>query len=193
MAYTGAITDIGSTLVNLLTSPPAPQTGVSTPDVGLYSPGDVSDPLMPNIGLFLYYMNEDPSYVNQEFKREGDSSLRNQGVALELFYLVVAHSTNNRPNDRAMEEHGWLGQVMQLFHDNTVIDESLLPDSLANKGLKIKITLNPVPLDDLTKIWQALQVRPFKLSVCYRVGPVFIESDNVKTISRVKSATMGQE
>ncbi len=190
MAYTNAISDIGATLVSLL-SQSMPELG--TEDIGLYTPAIFPDTTLPKLSLFLYGLNEDPNYVNREYKKADDTSLQDPGLALELFYMLIPNSPAIKSSDRALEEHKWLGHAMQVLRRNTVLVDPVLQGGLANKGLQIKITLNPVPLDDLTKIWQALQTRPFKLSICYRVGPVFIESDTIIPVSRVMQAITGQQ
>lgn len=187
--YTNAISDIGATLVNLLSQF---MTGFNQGDIGLYTPSLIPVTTLPKLSLFLYFLTEDPSYKNRDYQSINNSELQDPGLALELFYMLVANSTA-MPSDRALEEHKWLGLAMQIFHNNTILTDPVLQGGLANKGLQIKVTLNLLPLDDLTKIWQALQMPPFKLSVCYRVAPIFIESDATITISRITQATMGQQ
>jgi hypothetical protein len=185
-AYTDAIADTGATMVYILSKS---MTELSTGDVALYSPGEVTDMSLPKLSLFLYHLSEDPSYVNRDYQKIGATGMQAPGMALELFYMMVPNSSGTT---RARDEHAWLGHAMQILRDNPVLTDPVLQNGLAGKDLSIKITHNPVPLDDLTKIWQALQTRPFKLSVCYRVGPVFIESETVKTVVRAVTAIIGQ-
>jgi Pvc16 N-terminal domain len=184
--YTDAIADTGATLVFLLGKA---MTELVTGEIALYSPGDGTDVSLPKLSLFLYHLGEDPSYVNRDYQKSGQTSLKDPGMALELFYMLVPNSSGAT---RARDEHAWLGHAMQVLHDNPVLTDPVLQNGLAGKDLTIKITHNPVPLDDLTKIWQALQTRPFKLSVCYRVGPVFIESGNETHVTRIAKAILGQ-
>jgi hypothetical protein len=177
--YTKAIFETCNSIVTLLVS--RMQSGLKASDICLFSPGIHSDEPMPNLGLFLYQLREDPNYVNSS-----DSQ-----CALELFMMLIPNSTNTGMN-RAMDEHKWLGDAMNVLHENPVLKVPELQGELINKNYQIRITHNPVSLDDLTKIWQSLQPRPFKLSVCYRVGPVFIESEPKEPAVAVRTVILGQ-
>jgi hypothetical protein len=178
--YTEVIFQTGNSLKMLLANNNSYR--LTENDIILFSPGDPSEPL-PKLSLFLYQLREDPNYVNASLN----------GIALELFYMLIPNSTSTDIKSRAQEEHKWIGAAMNILHVNAILPAAALQGELAYKDYQIKITLNPVTLDDLTKIWQSLQPRPFKLSVCYRVGPVFIESEPEVSAAAVKTIILGQQ
>lgn len=184
-----SIADTGLSLVNLLLSS---SSSFSPGDIGLYSPGDIPETSLPKLTLFLYHISQDPSYVNQEMTRTDITTMRDPGMALELYYMIIPNSSSPAtPADRALEEHKFIEHAIRSFRKHPLLKDPLLAGGLAGKGYEIRITFNPVQLNDLTNIWQAFQSRPMKLSVCYRVGPVFVEMDETITLSRVKSVQLG--
>jgi hypothetical protein len=78
-----------------------------------------------------------------------------------------------------------LGSAMRVFHDHSVIDErkvkiknsggQILDESLRGQVELIKLRLEPISLEDLSKIWTAL-TSPYRLSAAYAVSVVQIES-----------------
>jgi hypothetical protein len=74
---------------------------------------------------------------------------------------------------------------MQIFHDNPVIPDKYFPTNGSLKAIdEIKILLYPLSLDDLTKIWNAFQEAPYRLSVGYMVTPVLIDSTKEAAIAQ---------
>ena len=50
----------------------------------------------------------------------------------------------------------------------------------------MKLILNPLSMDELNKIWNVMsKSKPYKLSVCYEVTPVRIESMRKREVKRV--------
>jgi Pvc16 N-terminal domain len=73
---------------------------------------------------------------------------------------------------------------MRIFYDNSIIRDAQLPESLRPIVDQLAIVLVPLELEDLTRIWNALQT-PYRLSVVYEVRIVLIESTITTTPSRV--------
>jgi hypothetical protein len=64
---------------------------------------------------------------------------------------------------------------MQILYDNALVAESKMTETLRLATDKLAIVLLSTKLEELTRIWNALQT-PYRLSVCYEVRVVPIES-----------------
>lgn len=191
-AYTDAIADIGETLISLL------QEGLSKAPfhlpkskIVLFSPGEIKaaeDP--PRLCLFLYHVAENPHLKNRGMERITDERSKYPSLYLDLHYMLIPYESSNITDktDKTVEEHRVLGRSMQTFHDNAILRDPVLKGGLAGKGLEIKLTQNPVSLDEMVKLWQAFQTKPYKPSVCYLVTPVAVESNLEKYTKRVSEA-----
>ncbi len=187
-AYANAIADIGETLISLL------QEGLSEEvqdknSIILYSPGEILVGNAPSIRLclFLYQVFENSLMKNREMERINEEKLRYPGLILDLHYMMIPYESTQEPNltDRTVSDHRVLGRAMQIFHDNAVLRDPVLKGGLAGSGQEFRLVLNPVPIDEMTKIWQAFQTKPFRPAVCYTVTPVVIESAREQYSKRV--------
>lgn len=112
-------------------------------------------------------------------------------LALDLHYLLTAYSPQ--------ELHGeiLLGYAMEMFHEMPVlardmvraalvggVNGSILPPAfhnsdpaqLADQLELIKITQQPLSMDDMSKLWTAFQTN-YRTTVAYTVSVVLIERD----------------
>jgi len=65
------------------------------------------------------------------------------------------------------------------------MEKSQLPAPLRLIIEQLSISLCPLKLEELTRIWNALQT-PYRLSVAYEVKILLVESEKQRRISRVK-------
>ncbi len=183
-AYT-SIGDVCETLKKLLEDDP--WTGISPkPEISLKSPKEMNnDGGNPNkVSLFLYQISENIFLKNNEMQRINDKKLSFPPLFLELFFLITPYS-----NDPVQEKF-ILGKVMQILFDCPFLGGTRLQGSLSETGDEIRVLLNPLSLDDLTKLWSSFQDVPFRLSTCYMVTPVKIESSRELNTQRVVSKEM---
>jgi hypothetical protein len=81
-------------------------------------------------------------------------------------------------------DHIILGKVMQIFHDNSVLRGSALHENLV--GEELRLILSTLSMEELNKIWSILsKTKTYKLSVCYEVTPVAIDSMRERELTRV--------
>jgi hypothetical protein len=178
------ISDVSDTLTKLLwehmRQDPAiyPAIVDSEEDIILAAPRD-EEP--GKFSLFLYEIIENPYLKNQEVQSQGPDVLESIPLPLDLFYLATP-KTEDRKKD-----HVLMGKAMQVFHDNAVLKGSILQGSLAGGGEVLRIVLHHVPFDKMFQLWQGFSEKEFKLSVCYRVTPVKIDSTRETEISRIIS------
>jgi hypothetical protein len=146
------------------------------PTVEFKSPTE-GDDNTNTIYFFLYQITENNYLKNEEMQRIDHNHLQRPPMALDLFYLITPFGG---------KKNTLLGKVMQILQDNVIIYGKDL-----EKDEDIRILLNPVSLDDLTKIWSAFKDKPFRLSVSYTITPVRIDSTIKFGVQRVVSKEMG--
>jgi Pvc16 N-terminal domain len=185
-----AVGAVSSTLKQLLTSRIDTPPGVVGPipiTVGLppEEPEVVEGPL---VNLFLYRVCENAALQSQELPGHGErGSFGHPPLALDLHYLVTTYGTTKNPEgSKFVDEivaHWLLGSAMRILHDFAIITPELensegaqiLDHALISAAELIKLSLQPVSLEDLSKVWTALS-RPFRASAAYEVTVVQIEA-----------------
>lgn len=135
----------------------------------------------PFLNLFLYRVTEHPQL------RDGDLNERpgqvpqhtHPALSLDLHYLLTAAGSSNGED---LAAHRALGDAMLVLHNNSIIsrDNPSLDARLADGVELIRIILEPVSLDDLSKLWTAATA-PFRVSVGYQVTMVMLESAPQRT------------
>ncbi len=181
------IADVGETLITLLRENlkdliPNPN------EIVLISPGEIESNDTVRLSLFLYQVLENIHLKNQEMEKINSARLRYPPLTLDLYYMLTAYPSSIQDRtERTKDEHMILGRAMQVFNDNSILLGSALKGNLGATGDELHITLNPTSLDDITKIWNTFQGKPFRLSVCYLVTPVNIDSTREMGVQRVVS------
>ena len=153
----------------------------------------------PRVNLYLVQVMENAALKNQEIPGQGHpASYGNPPLSLDLRYLMTTHSDPDTNPDADLDCQALLGDAMRVLHDHPIVTDRLeitrsaagtLGDPILDLGLlrefeKVRICLEPEPLDEITKIWSALPAANFRRSVLYRVSVVQIESNNVRRIAR---------
>jgi hypothetical protein len=163
---------------------------VSTPQ-----PEDDAQAAEPTrVNLFLYRATENDALKNQMIPGQGHpSEYGHPPLSLVLHYMLTAYgATDDAGQVNETRAHFLLGSAMRVLHDYPVITDSLttinsppiqiLHASLRGEFEHIKICLDPISLEDLSKVWTAL-TRPYRLSAAYTVSVVQIESRRIKTLA----------
>lgn len=170
------IKDVSQTLLDLLKT--------NLPDVAI----DLLSPKHPGanrLTLFLYKVLENPDFKNAPnptltTTNDGKLVETRAPLTLDLYYLLTAHSGEAS----LIQAHKALSRAMRVFYDNGVLQGSLLRADDPSKGLTadatLRITLNPMSMEDMTRIWSVFPDKPYEISVAYLVTPVAIESTRVQ-------------
>jgi len=180
-----AIADIDNALVTLLRNNLVPETVANPALIDLCLPFDKGDVAL---GLYLYDVKESEGIRLTE-KINVDSSVQMYPpIMLTLYYMLTAYSTSDI-KFRAADDHRLLGRAMQTFYDNAVI--KLADFGIQNRSVitDVRVEMLNMELEDKMKIW-AFPNMPYRLSVCYKVGPVEIESLRTRTVRRVVDMQM---
>lgn len=152
------------------------------------------------VNLFLYRVTENGYLQNQEIPgRGGSSGFGHPPLSLNLHYLVTAYGTTEVPvglstlfDDSVAQLV--LGSAMRVLHDVPVVTDGImtqrapsgvpvLHESLREEFEQVKISLEPLTLEDVSKVWTALALK-FRLSAAYVVNVVQIESRRARGFPR---------
>jgi hypothetical protein len=176
MSNSLAIAAVTTTLRNLLTRKLGSDLGSGSVTTRPLDKARESDD--PNqINLFLYHLAPDPAWRNRELPNRTRPGETGQApLPLKLYYLLTAYG---RANEDTLG-HRILGRAMQVLHDNAVLNpadiRAALPDSdLQNQVERIRLSLQPVSLDEMSKLWSSFQTQ-YRISAAYEVSVVLIES-----------------
>ena len=178
MADYSLVADTGLSLIKMLRAGLVPDLVSHEGGVGLAHPQDKGD---MNLSLYLYDIKENMDMRSNDMIDQGDR-LRYPPMALDLFYLITAHSSSDVLT-RAIDEQRIIGKTMQLLHDHNILQDDDLVGALKGSGDSIRIVREELPLDTLMGLFPN---GPYKLSLGCRVGPVFLESTRTKPVSRVR-------
>jgi hypothetical protein len=187
MAGNTALKDVGETLISLLRDK---MKDLPEDSIELCSPGEIKKEI--RISLFLYKIIDNIHLKNQEMQQTGSNSFRFPPLSLDLYYMLTSHPSQEN-TEKTLEAHLLLGRAMQVFYDNTVLSGSALKGSLATGNEELRIILDNISIDDITKIWSTFQGKPYKPSACYLVSPVMIDSTRNMNIQRVISKNTGYD
>ena len=134
--------------------------------------------------IFLFEVGEDPSARNQPRIRGisgPNTTLTKPPLALVLRYLLTAWG-----GDR-VTEHRLLGRAMQVLYDGALISgPELQGASLRGSNETLKVTLAPLSLENLTRVWWSVQ-RPYRLSLSYEVRVVNLDSETTERRTPVRT------
>lgn len=148
------------------------------------------------VNLYLFQVSENGFLKNQEIPGRGDlSGYGHPPLSLDMHYLLTAYGESPTSLDGDLQAQQSLGDAMRVLHDFAIVTPSLhedddvtkppiLDSSLLGEFEQIKVTLDPMKLEDLSKIWMALPQANFRRSVVYQVSVVQIESRLLRRVSR---------
>jgi hypothetical protein len=170
MSTATAIGMVSQSLQNLLEGEmsvnPTPGVTILAPDE---SGGD------NRINLFLYKVQENPVLKNMDWqvKPGSPNQLAPPPLSLNLFYLMTAYNKND-PRSGNSQAHEILGDAMRVFYEYPIVPGEYLPGMLRDSREQVKIMLNTLDLEELSKVW-ATFTKAFRLSVLYEVSVVQLD------------------
>jgi hypothetical protein len=190
-----ALAAVSVTLKNLLLDrmedlPATPVTvTLAPPDV------TISGVSGPRLNLYLFQITENASLKNQEISGQGNPGAYGRPpLSLDLHYLMTAYAGSDIYEDSDRMAQEVLGNAMRVLHDYSIIPPDLLKQSdptqtILDPGLiseyeRVKITLQPVSIEEISKIWTAMPKVDFRRSVLYQVSVVQIESRLPRRLAR---------
>lgn len=131
------------------------------------------------LNLFLYQVVCNAGWRNTDMPghvRPGETA--QPALALNLHYLITAWGRGDSDNDAV--SHRVLAAAMSTLHDRPLLDgddiRNALPDNdLADQIERVRLTLLPQSVDELSKLWTAFQTN-YRVSSAYEATVVLIDS-----------------
>lgn len=142
--------------------------------------------LTEQLNIFLYQTTLNGSLRNMPMPHQVKPGETGQPpLALNLFYLITAYGDG----DDDASGHQLLGRAMSVLHDHPLLGTAEILDAtdtevpgsdLHLQAERVRITPQPMPLDEMSKLWTTFQTQ-FRISAAYQVSVVLIESTRTAT------------
>jgi hypothetical protein len=132
--------------------------------------------------VFLYNIIEDPFSRNRPDDYRGGNRLLSfkPPLSVNLYYMLTPFSDPSFSTDEiariSVQAHNMIALAMRAFHDNAMVSPRYFPRDTTLGESQIRISSVQMNLEEITKIWSSFN-KPFKLSVCYEVSIVRIQSE----------------
>jgi len=142
--------------------------------VSLNTPQEMTKKPAEGLSVWLYRVIRDEHRLNDPPERLAPNLLRPSALPVRLHYLMTP-VTERKLGDPETEQL-IMGKVLQTFHSHAVLRGADLRAELAGTEAELKIRLEPMSLEEITRVWEALE-GSYQLSVSYEVSVVYIDSD----------------
>ncbi len=184
MSNAAAIAAVTLTLQTLLGDGVRADSNLSDTTVTVLPPDKARGSINANqLNLFLYQLLPDAAWRNMNIPTQvAQGETGNPPLPLTMHYMLTAFG---RDNDTGPPfSHYLLGQAMSVLFDHALLgaDEirnatnAALPNSDLHKQIeRVRITLQPLSLEEISKLWTGLATQ-YRLSVVYEVSVALIES-----------------
>ena len=174
------IADTGLSIIKLLKDNLAPEP-VQNPDmIGLCSPYDKGDFVLC---LHLYDVQENGENRLVDMQTVASDKQKYPPLSLTLFYMMTVIS-NEEIATRSLNEQRIFGKAIQVLYDNPVLTASSMVGSTTENHEPINIIPNNMTFEEKSKLWN-FQNSPYRMSVFYKVAPVYVESTRIRQAKRV--------
>jgi len=182
-----AISDIEETLIELLRADMS-EISIKPEEIQLLSPSDAAGKDV-RLTLYLYSVIESPSLKNEPMQFVTAKEAKRPPLFLDLYFMLTCHPKLGESDldKRSQEDRQVLGRAMRVFYDNGILKGSLLKGKLTDTIEELRLSLNPINLEDLTRIWSVFPDTPYRTSVSYLVTPTRVESLRTAGSQRVVS------
>jgi hypothetical protein len=140
--------------------------------------------------LFLYRVTPSASRRNEDLvTRASDGTLvRRPQLALDLDYLVSFYGS-----DAGLEPHRLMGSVVALLHASPLLTPATIHAAIAGSGPlgvlagsdldqqfePVRLTLIPLDVENLHRVWSLFYSVPYAMSVAYTASTLLLDADMV--------------
>jgi hypothetical protein len=142
------------------------------PTVELTNPAD--EAADKTLSIWLYQVMANPHLRNAPTVRTSTEADRLPPLALDLLYLLTPLQKNEKANQQT------LGRAMRVLYDNAI-----LVLSSGGDVEEVHLSICQRSIEELAEVWEALQ-KPYRLSVCFEVRTVQIDSERLTGAGRVR-------
>lgn len=145
------------------------------------------------LNLYLHRITPNPALANSDLPTRDAryGIVARPRLALDLHYLLTAYT------EQELHAEILLGYAMEMFHETPILARNMIraalagnvsgsilppafqntdPARLADQLELIRITPQPLSLDDMSKLWTSFQTH-YRTTVAYQVSVVLIERD----------------
>jgi uncharacterized protein DUF4255 len=173
-----AIAAVTATVRNLLLQDVTSDPDLADTTVTTQAPDRARGTLTSNqLNLFLYQTVLSAAWRNTDIPQQVQRGERGfPALGLNLYYLMTAYG---RDNDDVFG-HRVLGRAMRLLHDHALLGPDEIKSALLNNDLwqqveRVRITPQPLTVDEMSKLWTIFQTQ-YRISAAYEMAVVLIES-----------------
>lgn len=157
-----------------------PEPILNKDSIGVCTPDEKGDFIL---GLYLYDIKESEEIRGNTMINRGMAYQKYPPTYLTLSYMVTAFSKSDIKT-KFLDDQRILGRAIQVITDNAFININEItksPDLLIKQA---KMELLSLSNEDKIKIWNNTN-NPYRLSFCFSVTPVELESTRMRKVSRV--------
>ena len=149
-------------------------------EVSLRSPAieTISEGMGPRVNLYLFRIEENINAKNRDWAAVGTERQSYPPLALDLHYVLTPYAENQ------VDEHRVLGEALRILYDRSALEGEVLQGTLTQGEHRLSLDLCSFDIEEQTRIWNSFN-QPYRLSVCYRVRVVEIESRTERAVRRV--------
>lgn len=178
MAKYTAIADACKTVTDMLKDNLVPEPVSKPESIGVCDPKDRGNFIL---GIHPYNIVENKELVMTRPVFLPDGYTQNPPASYQI-YCMLSVLSKAEIATRAFDEERIIGRVLQIFKDNTVLPKKYMPESLKISNEFINLEMLPLELEEKVKIWSMFN-ESYKLSIFFSLGPVLIESKQIKAPS----------
>lgn len=177
------ISDASCSLLEVLRKTVSPEP-ISKPEtIGLCQPNDRGGNIL---GIYLYDVKENETMRSQERLRLDAEHYKEPPLSFYLNYMIFVHSSSEAAT-RMIDEQRILGRVIQQLNNYRRIPGRYMAGSLKDSNEPLEIQPLTLTIDERVKIWSLFN-QPYRTSCFYQIGPVYMDTEMIKTTKRVVSA-----
>lgn len=181
-----AIATVTATLYELLR--PAVESEVQGAGISTLRPDELSKLKTPGVNIFLYQVTPNRAYRNEDLPLRTNAAgrlVKRPTVALDLHYLLTFYG-----DETTLEPQRVLGSTVRVLHSRPILTSDLIQSTvtalsfpylagsdLAEQIEPVKLTLLPLNLEEMSKLWSVFFQTAYRLSVSYLGNLVLIEAD----------------
>ncbi|MEO0425111.1 MAG: DUF4255 domain-containing protein [Pseudomonadota bacterium] len=140
------------------------------------TPPEMADANEAGLSVWLYRIDRDENLVNQPRPRPAQNRLARRPLPLRLHYLMTPIVPGEKSGNAGPHlEQAFVGKVLQTFHDLPTLTGVRLRDDLASSDARITVRWEPMGLEEITRVWDALEAS-YNLCVSYEVSVLLVDS-----------------
>jgi len=187
MADYPIISDVSQFIVRVLRDKMCPEPIPSPNNIEVSSPQDQDVDYI--VGLYLYDIREESDVTRPTTMPAGRLQLQQPPRPYSLYYMLFINGSGQM-GLKAPDIQKIIGKAAQIINDNAQVNPNQLQPYLKAQEPPIVLSQAKISLEDKVRVWQAIN-KPYALSLFYKAGPVFLDSEIVIDTPRVVEAQFG--